>query len=367
MGCREIKQHQNKVTSSCPNEAKHRDGYDRHPSFAVLIGDTPMSSCLACKLKEPFTDTVLRFQFTTKTPMGIFMLLLLRDEEFSHSPDGMLDRLNLIRQSGFDQPGRGTLKQLKNTSSRTRKRTTLFSLDDITYSVLDESVYAPYRSSVPNYALDRGLTLDVCREWELGHDRKMKRLLFPARNYKGELVGITGRLYDPNPQCPRHHENVNGKCSAIDCRWSIPPKYLHSHNVDSRGWRNLILYGEHKINHSIRRGILVEGGFDVLKLWQNGAINPVASLGTNVGDVQLSKLRTWFDELVVWGDSDPAGEEMEFNVGIRFIQLGGKTIRLINKPSEDPGDLDDDKLKLVLAENGLSIDKCHNDVNNNIK
>jgi DNA primase len=85
-----------------------------------------------------------------------------------------------------------------------------------------------------------------------------------------------------------------------------PPKYLHSKGFK----RNLLLYGEHKLNEAIKTGYLVEGHFDVLNLRQFGYPNVVAPFGTGLGESQVERLVMFFDRIVTVGDGDKAGRGM---------------------------------------------------------
>jgi hypothetical protein len=62
-------------------------------------------------------------------------------------------------------------------------------------------VGVPLKIELPPYASDpkpegRGISPEVLREWEIGHDVSMRRLLFPLRDRKGRLMAVSGRLYE---------------------------------------------------------------------------------------------------------------------------------------------------------------------------
>ena len=361
LGCRQIRQTAyNKISCTCPNECKHSDGRDNSPSYAVLFepDSTPIGVCLACDLREPLLATVIRttWQHNKQAEPLIRALHSLekgKNAEIAHDKvSNFSARLERLRDRKYDD-----YTYVVNDTRETFYE--IFTMEAVQYDVLPWAIYEPFSHSVPRYAMIRGLTLDTCRVWKLGHDRDRKRLLFPVRNINKDLVGVTGRLYDDNLMCPRHNkivqEGKHFRCPV--CNWLRPPKYLHSHSVNPNafmGWRNKVLYGEHMLTPH-RIGLLVEGTFDVLKLWQAGVKNPIASLGTHVGSTQIAKMKNWFDELWVWGDNDDAGRKMEQTVQREFSLAGGLTHILKLKPNDDPGDLSTDNILACLTANNFPL------------
>jgi hypothetical protein len=205
--------------------------------------------------------------------------------------------------------------------------------DDV--EIIPESEYEPHAGSVPRYALDRGLDPETCREWELGHDPDMKRLLFPMRNRKGEIVAISGRLY-ACPRCGeekvRKAEGERDRCEG--CSRGLPPKYLHSSGFQ----RNLFLYGENRQQEGTSRVYVVEGNLDAPMMWQIGYRPVVAMLGSSPGATQVEKLVAWWDSIIVVGDGDKAGRDM--GIKIREMVAGRVPIKTPQLPSgTDPGAL----------------------------
>jgi hypothetical protein len=181
--------------------------------------------------------------------------------------------------------------------------------------VIPEQDYAVFAGRVPMYALDRGLRLETCKAWELGHDQWRKRLLFPARDYRGRLVGVSGRLYTPG--CPRCHRLPGAKKyrSCPSCGYSLGEKYLHTDGFK----KEYVLYGEHMINRDLDYGIVVEGPLDVLKLWQHGFENVVGVFGSEPSVKQMRKLVHFFKRVVVFIDADKAGKKMGEKLAQRLV------------------------------------------------
>jgi hypothetical protein len=197
---------------------------------------------------------------------------------------------------------------------------------------LEESSYAPFKGSVPQYAYDRGLTPETCKAWELGNDTWKKRLLFPLRDRNKRLMAVSGRLYEQRvcvrcrgplvieleggervPKFEITEEQKDraataafcGKCGAVE-----PPKYMHSKGFK----RNLMLYGEHMMDPKYRTGYVVEGHLDVVVPWQYGYRNVFGLLGSGPGQSQIERLVMFCDRVVTIGDGDAAGRGMNAKV-----------------------------------------------------
>lgn len=343
MGLDNIEVRHGKVIASCPNAAEgHASGSDSHPSYAVMVDvekGLAYGVCMGCSFSEPLERTLLRHQFATGENMGPWLWPLVWHPK---EKDGSED--------DFDAPVKPKFKQ--------KKAEPIFSLEEIKYDILPEEDYQVFAGSVPKYALAKGWTIETCAAWELGHDKKYGRWMFPVRTYKGQLVGWSGYLYRVYEDCPRDGFPllVNGKRKECPlCGWEIPPKWLHSKGEENKKekWRNLVLYGEHKVDFSVRVALLMEGPKDVTKVWQAGAGNTLASLGTKVGPKQLEKLRKWFDEVWIWSDPDKAGGMMmdfvEHELTLRHVKAHRVTT------DKDPGKSDTEVIREVLKAAGYPV------------
>lgn len=137
------------------------------------------------------------------------------------------------------------------------------------------------------------------------------RVIFPIRDVTEKIVAFIGR-------------NVLG---------SQLPKYM----IYPKGAK-LPLFPLHKMTPHNGRVILVEGIFDLLKLWDNGFKNVVCSFGTNAMTkykLELLQLRgvTGLDILF---DNDKAGKEAASSVA--DLAKNTFNVRTLSVPS-DPGDL----------------------------
>jgi len=122
------------------------------------------------------------------------------------------------------------------------------------------------------------------------------RIMFPIMNWNGDIIGFGGRAIEDN----------------------IMPKYLNTkENLIFNKSRSL--YGLYWAKDSIKEknyAIVVEGYFDVLKLFINDIKNVVAPMGTALTEGHLNILKRYTDRILLVFDSDSAG----INASIRNLE-----------------------------------------------
>jgi len=148
------------------------------------------------------------------------------------------------------------------------------------------------------------------------YDRFQGRLVFPLSDYRGRILGFSGRLL------PTSKNQNSGK-------------YINSPETEIYH-KSRHLFGLHLSKDSIRSlnaAIVVEGEFDLISPFQFGITNIVAIKGTAFTEDQLQLLRRYTDTLILALDSDFAGsnaarksielaDAMEFD--IKVLILGDK-------------------------------------------
>lgn len=338
-----------KVQVTCPlARTHHAGGSDEKPSMVVFPegrhGD-PICSCQGCHWKG-----------------AVWRLL----DELGGNPGVDRARELLGRKSLPGQP----LKETKNEAivrevsalsyRRTRRKVSdepwhdkhaLEVCDKV--EAISEELYAPHRGSVPRYALARGLTLETCRAWDLGHDRELRRLMFPLRDHRGRLVALSGRLY-ACPQCgwawPARGKQPKacGGCNVL-----LPPKFLHSGGFK----RDLFLYGEQRQDLDQGRLVyVVEGNLDAPMTWQLGYRPVVATMGSNVSPIQVEKLVAWWDHILIIQDADKAGDRMV--AAVTRMVAGRKKVSSVRGPDGmDPAEFTQEIAESLLGKPPFSVDK----------
>jgi DNA primase len=261
LGYGDFREGRGNIFISCPwAEEKHASGRDRNPSCSVKIAENEESvfKCFACSEAGSLVRLVGKITRGGNAEMADIYEAVFKAEQF---------------------PLEGRIKKALdkiNGAEPAEKRSEL--------ETWDERELEKYAGRVPKYALDRGLTAETCKAWELGYDMREKRLTFAIRRAgDNALVGIAGRSI------------VGGE-----------PKYR-----DYLGFKKeKYLYGENRVETGPEAGriIVVEGYVKKLLLTQWGFPNVVATMGAIPGESQLAKLRRWGLPVSLAQDGDWAGQ-----------------------------------------------------------
>lgn len=131
--------------------------------------------------------------------------------------------------------------------------------------------------------------LAVAKEGGGAYDRFRGRLMFPIRNDRGEVVGFSGRVLDPE---------------------SKEAKYVNSPETPIFK-KSQLLFGLDRAKRAIieaDRAVLCEGQIDVLRCHAAGLLHVVAPLGTALTDEHCRILKRYAAGLVLCLDGDSAGQ-----------------------------------------------------------
>jgi len=165
-----------------------------------------------------------------------------------------------------------------------------------------ESDLNDFKGGVPKYIINRGITLKVCKEYELGYDERAPRynedtdktaydairVIFPLRDKNNVLHGVLGR--------------------SVKNKWK--PKYWVYYGTHKK----LHLYGIDKLefggDERWREWIIIcEGPMDVLKMRTYGITNSVAIMGSEISDEQICLIRELNRTVGLMLDDDKAGRK----------------------------------------------------------
>ena len=142
-----------------------------------------------------------------------------------------------------------------------------------------------------------------------------QRIILPIFNPRGKVIGFGARVlgdslpkYINSPETPVYHKSKN----------------LYGLNLAREGIR------------SQGKAIVVEGYFDMIRAYQNGIKNVVASLGTALTESQVSLLRRYTKEVVMLYDADTAGVEATLRGLDLFIENGFRVSIVALPRGEDP-------------------------------
>ncbi len=142
------------------------------------------------------------------------------------------------------------------------------------------------------------------------------RLTLPIRNITGSVAAFAGRSLDGSA-----------------------PKYLNSAESDLFHKRET-LFNIDKAKAAMKSTgmcVVVEGYFDVMRLYKLGVRNAVAPMGTALTSSQAALLRRYADDVTVVFDGDEAGEKAAYRSLSVFIE-GGVFPKAVFLPKEDDPD-----------------------------
>lgn len=131
--------------------------------------------------------------------------------------------------------------------------------------------------------------------------RFFNRLMLPIKNVTGSIAAFAGRSLDGSN-----------------------PKYLNSaeSSVFHKGYTLFNIDKAKDAMKQSRQALIVEGYFDVMRLYKNGFKNAVAPMGTALTHEQISLLKRYAEEITVMFDGDIAGEKAAFRSLERFAESG---------------------------------------------
>ncbi len=209
-----------------------------------------------------------------------------------------------------------------------------------------------------NYALERGLSEETIRLWELGYaqdqwrvllneltsagfskkellqsglikesegkagtfyDRFRNRLIFPIRDTAGRTIGFIGRALSTDESA----------------------KYLNSPETELFK-KSHTLFGIYKAKEAIRtRGyaLLVEGQMDVLHCHQAGFTNTIAISGTALSSSHIKIIKRYADNIVFMLDADRAGLAATARASIVALSSGMHVKAVALPEGKDPADM----------------------------
>lgn len=149
------------------------------------------------------------------------------------------------------------------------------------------------------------------------YDFFRNRVIFPIKDYRGRVVGFSGRALNDNDK----------------------PKYINSSESIVFHKQELI-YGFFEAREArAKEYFVVEGYMDVIALYQAGIFGAVASMGTALGENQIATLLRYHDTLKFCFDGDTAGQNASWKALLTAAPLlyDNKHIKFITLPApEDP-------------------------------
>jgi hypothetical protein len=327
------------VVLSCPFAlvSGHRSTVDHTPSLGLLPDESDNGGVWNC------------FSCGRKGTMRFFFLLLGKELSYDVS-------VALALLDGMLAPDPETiLLQLPSYESH-------YSSVSLPYRTFPESWLAPYRGRIAQVLLDRGISMETVKAWEIGFDRPNQRAIYPVRDHDQHLVGVVGGLVRMPRQYEVKYKNYwhrlcrrcefpldhrNGQYTCASCGTAVSLENA----LD--GFRKAKhLFGAQWFHPGLRGpkasvAVVVEGTVDALAVWQavrgwedplGCPVSPLALLGSDSSKTQANQIAelTADRRIVVFLDNDDAG----IKGNDRLYELLGNRLRFFRvgyDPDEEPG------------------------------
>ena len=163
-----------------------------------------------------------------------------------------------------------------------------------------------------NYFNYRKITRDSASKFSLGYSDKQDMVTVPVHSPDGLPIGFVGRSIEG-----KEFKNTPG----------LP--------------KSKTLFNLHRVKSS-GKVYVVESSFDAIRLDQCG-FPAVATLGSNVSNIQIELLQKYFNDIIVIADNDEAGGNMKTKI---VEKLGSRvSVIQLNKQYKDIGDMDDKSIQ----------------------
>lgn len=176
------------------------------------------------------------------------------------------------------------LKERKISGETAKKFQIGYAEDD--FQVINKSLSDAYTES---NLLDAGL---IVKKDKNSYDKFRDRIMFPIHDQSGNIIAFGGRILKEDKEKPMAKYMNSPETSLFSKKRVLYNLHLAKQDKDSKEF----LY-------------IVEGYMDVIKLYQAGIKNSVATLGTAVTQENLIKCFKYTREIICCFDGDKAGEK----------------------------------------------------------
>lgn len=284
--------------------AAHKSSVDRHPSMNLLATESEAGAifrCFTCKNKGTikwFVERLKGLGYETGPTEKLLDAILVVDVE------DVVEQIPEYDEHALPDPARQ-------------------------YPVFPEKWLDPMKGSVPRYILLRGVHLETCKRWHLGHDREEMRVVFPVRDRLQRLVGVIGGLTKQVPFVPKYKNywaRLHAKCgrplAQVDGDYTCAycdNQRVRAPNIKKGFQTSHFLFGEHMVKDQAEFLVVVEGMVDVLKVSQELPPNyaPLGLIGSQIHPQQVATLSHFArgrKAVILMLDNDSAGWAATYEV-----------------------------------------------------
>jgi len=359
-----------KIHSSCPLARwTHAGGTDGHPSFGIYRSShgNLRYKCLACGAAGSMRG--LYWQMMTHGGSWFPLANQLVYEEAERSSEAAAKQHRLEYRPGGALVGEAGIRRLADWKPGPMPSGVTETLwEDMTPK--GEAVHydlpAPetfdwwHRQPIPEHALKRGVTPEMWERWGMGYDPNRHRWIFVCRDKNREIVGYTGRICWDADHCFRCGRSIVDKEKSekrgkkvhmhkCECCRQSYVKYWNFPGM----WRRSSVYGIHLYEGG--SVVILEGSTDCSRLQQFGVKNPMGVFGAQVNPDQLDLIFELSCPIVVAGDGDKAGRELNSAIEAQ-CKRAGRSCELVTIPDgTDPGALTEQEIRALFPDHAFLI------------
>jgi DNA primase len=181
-----------------------------------------------------------------------------------------------------------------------------------TTDVLPESFLGLF-DQCPVQLLEEGYPEDLLRKFDVGYDAVHNRITFPLRDWRGRLIGISGRAT---------REGQNPRYKVYD--WEYKDYGMPERATQKRA----LLWNAHKVLPQLlfttsladRYVVLSEGFKAVMRITQAGISNVVGLLGSYMSKEQQQLIENMGCTVILMLDNNDAGQRGQLDAGLRLVK-----------------------------------------------
>ena len=307
---------------------------EKTPSFTVNP-DTKSYYCFGCHKGGSVLNMVMELD-TLSFPEAVELMAKKFSIPLTYENDGRTnfsseDTTKKIKEDLYDVYKRisGTFTHFLANSKEAGEAKNMLANRGISHEMIENFKlgFSPFdRYWLFNFLLKKSYSKDFLKSSGLFSSRYeglslfSGRLMFPISDRQGKIIAFGGRSIKDDPSSPKY---INS------------PESLIYKKRDTLYGLNLAL-GEIK---KTKKAYIAEGYIDVIALHQAGITNAVAPLGTSFTEDQAKLLKRWADELILFFDTDQAGEKAA-NAAILTARKCGLSCSLVHNDNDSSKDAD---------------------------
>lgn len=204
-----------------------------------------------------------------------------------------------------------------------------------------------------SYLASRGITNELCESFQIGYapamwDTLVKQL--DKRQFSLALMekgGLISKKTDGQGYVDKFRQRIifpimdsTGKVIAFGGRALADqqPKYLNSPETTLFN-KSKVLYNMHQARPHLRKQqqvILFEGYVDVMKAWEAGVVNGIATMGTALTAEHVAVIKRNVEQVTICYDGDSAGQNAAYQ-SISLLEQSGIRVKVAMIPDRlDP-------------------------------